>query len=323
MGAGAVIGGPGPVLLVIPDGAAERPGELPTSLDAARTPTLDALARRGSVTARVTTPPGLPAGSETGVSTLLGARLDVQPSRGVIEAAAAGVPVPPGRSAWRLDLYRDGRRFVPSDVESWREKLEAMLPEHAVHYLRGHRYLAVGATTPGALPIAASVRVWGGGGARLEPTLDRSTVIVCGPGAAAGIGALMGAEVMIPTGATGTPGTDLTAKAEAALAAIETGARRVVIHVAWPDEAAHERDRQGKVAGVEAIDRILLPPLAAAVEELGGELSVCPDHGTDPETGEHLPDPMPCLRYGPGIAPEGPDRLTEAVCVREPVTATR
>src|SRR4051794_34772730 len=107
----------------------------------------------------------------------------------------------------------------------------------------------------------------------------------------------MGARVITPPGATGLPDSDLAAKAAAAGAAIAGGARRVVVHVGAPDEAAHQRDRALKVASIERADREVLGPVAAAVRAMGGRLRVCPDHGCDPETGEHDATPVPCVTW--------------------------
>ena len=52
--------------------------------------------------------------------------------------------------------------------------------------------------------------------------------------------------------------------------------------------------------------------LSAAVARAGGILAVCPDHGTDPVDGTHDAGPVPALRWGRGVAPAGPDRMTEA-----------
>jgi len=298
-------------ILVIPDGAAERANGAPTSLELARTPVLDSLARRGEVSTCLTTPPGLKPGSEVGIATLLGATVRSQPSRGLIEAAAAGITVPDGDSAWRVDLYRHGRRFVPADRRRARLRLQAQLPGHEVHDLRGHRFLAVGARAPILPPAGIRTHVWGGAGQVLPAILDHATVVVCAPGAAAGIAAMMGAAAIVPAGATGAANTDLGAKAEAAVGAALEGARRVVVHVGWPDEAAHERDRGGKIEALEQIDGRLLAPLTETASAFGAVMHVCPDHGTDPDSGEHLAGPMPRVRAGAGIEPSGPARLGE------------
>ena len=64
-----------------------------------------------------------------------------------------------------------------------------------------------------------------------------------------------------------------------------------------PDEAAHERDADAKVAAIEAADALLLAPLAAALRARGWQLRVCPDHGCDPATGRHDGAPVPCLDW--------------------------
>jgi 2,3-bisphosphoglycerate-independent phosphoglycerate mutase len=115
--------------------------------------------------------------------------------------------------------------------------------------------------------------------------------------------------VVVPPGATGRPGSDLQAKAAAAWTAIDAGVSRVVVHVGGADEAAHERDPDAKVATIEATDEQVIGPLADVVGEVGGTLTVCPDHGCDPGTGEHDSAPVPCLRWPGRDGVHG--RLTE------------
>ena len=158
-------------------------------------------------------------------------------------------------------------------------------------------------------------------GAALPRALDETTVVVAARGAAAGCARLLGAALLVPPGATGDVDTDLHAKARAAVDAIARGARSVVVHVGAPDEAAHRRDAAAKVAALEAIDAALLAPLRDAVARAGGTLAVCPDHGTDPFDGVHDADAVPALRWGDGIAPAGPDRMTEAASASAPVRA--
>ena len=92
------------------------------------------------------------------------------------------------------------------------------------------------------------MRVWPDG-ACLPRALDDTTVVVAARGAAAGCARLLGAALVVPPGATGDVDSDLHAKARAAVDAIERGARRVVVHVGAPDEAAHRRDRRRQGAG--------------------------------------------------------------------------
>ena len=298
-------------MLVIPDGAAEDSRLGLTSLELARTPVLDEICSQGRVAPRRTIPPGLPAGSEVGVSVLLGATLDEAPGRAWIEAAAAGIDVPPEVTPRRVDLYRDGLRWEAEDPEAVALQLAESSggPAYAVG---GHRYLVLGPNEPRP-PDGCRVRIWGEG-PRLEPLLDATTVVVGASGGAVGAARLLGARTVTPPTATGRSRTDYAAKAAVALAEMPRS-NRVVVHVAAPDEASHERDQAAKIAALEAIDRELLAPLWDAVARAGGSLTVCPDHGTDPRDGTHLAEPVPCVRWEKGRPPAGPDRLVERLLV--------
>ena len=304
-------------VLVIPDGAAEPLGADRTSLERARTPALDALCAAGAVHRVATTPAGLAAGSEIGIPTLLGAPPVAPVDRASVEAAAAGIEVPPGIAAWRCDLPREaGRRDRARALAALRHAASG----HAVHHLRGHRLLLVGDAPPPAVAGRLPLFTWARGAA-LPRVLGRDTVVISGPGAAAGCARLLGARCVVPAGATGEPGTDLRAKARAALDAAAAGARRVVVHVGGPDEAAHDRDRAAKIATLEAIDAALIAPLAAFARAHAARLAVCSDHGADPRTGAHDPAPVPGVLSGLGVPPSGPGRLVERLVAGAPVAA--
>lgn len=283
-------------VLLILDGASEPLGSGPTSLELARTPTLDRLTRGGTLTRLQTIPDGLPAGSDTAIPGLLGWTPTSGVDRGLLEAAAHEVPLADGDHAWRVDVVDgDGNRADEPDVQAAEVELRSRLHRHMVRRIGGHRLLLSG---PPPLPIARqpNLRLWPEGVAP-PGILDRKTVVVCARGAAAGTARLMGADVIVPPGATGWIDTDLTAKATAAAQAIATGARQVVVHVAAPDEAAHRLDRATKIAAIERIDRDLVAPLLAAVRSASGTLTICPDHGCDPCTGLHCSDPVPRLTW--------------------------
>jgi 2,3-bisphosphoglycerate-independent phosphoglycerate mutase len=297
-------------VLVILDGASEPLGPAPTSLERARTPVLDRLVAEGTVSSLRTVPPGLPAGSESAIPGLLGWVPDGPVDRGAIEAAAHGIEVGAGERAWRVDRRDRG------DASTSASTLAERLPGHRVHHLSGHRMLVVGPDrlpSPGDGPrgtgaVGDELRVWPAGA--IPPlVLDDDTAVIGAPGAAIGIARLMGARTIVPPGATGRPGSNLAGKAAAALAAIDGGAARVVVHVGAPDEAAHMRDADAKVTAIEAADALLLAPLADALRARGGSLRVCPDHGCDPATGAHDGAPVPCLDWPAAHACGG--RLTE------------
>jgi len=307
-------------ILVILDGAAEPLWPWPSTLEEARMPALDVLCDRGAVARVATTPAGLEPGSEVGIPTLLGAPPSAPVDRGLVEAAAAGLDVPAGASAWRVDLHHpDGRRAVTAEALLLAPDVARALPDHDVQHLKGHRFLAVGTTRPELRAVAAlDAFVWADG-AGLDPVLDGTTTVVAAPGAASGCARLLGARVVNPQGATGDVGSDLAAKAGAALHALRDGARTVVVHVGGADEAAHHRDRLGKRVMLEAADTDVIGPLARAAAAHGGTIAVTSDHATCVETGRHHGDPVPAVIAGPGIARGGAVRLHERLVVRSPI----
>lgn len=267
-------------VLVIPDGASAG------SLRAARMPMLDRLAADGDTSVLQTTPPGLAPGSETCIPTLLGCAPAQQPGRGRVDAAAHGIEVPDGLAPWRADvLGEDGSRASAARAAAVAADLNAV-------HTRGHRLLILSRTRP---PNTPGLTVWDDGPAPAGP-LPCPTAIVCATGAAAGVGRLLGAHVIVPAGATGDVDTDLDAKRRAAAAAIDEGWPRVVVHVGGPDEAAHRLDRDAVIGALERLDGQLLAPLADVVYAAGGRLTVCPDHETDPATGRHSAAPVRVVR---------------------------
>jgi 2,3-bisphosphoglycerate-independent phosphoglycerate mutase len=346
---------------VILDGASEPLGEEPTSLERARTPVLDRLAAEGSVIRLRTVARGLPAGSESAIPALLGWVPQAPVDRAAIEAAAHEIELGEGERAWRVD--RRDRADAAAAARMLARALAARVPvrggvpEHRVHHLGGHRMLIVGPDpavrakrTPtleaellgielGAGMLGDELLVWPRG-TMLPRRLSEETVVIGARGAAIGIARLMGARTVVPPGATGRPGTDLAAKARAALAALDAGATQVVVHVGSPDEAAHEHDAPAKVAAIEAVDAQLLARLADALRarrarpgDGAATLHVSPDHGCDPTTGRHDGAPVPCLRWPwAGVreepVPEGfvpfdgasGERLTERAVAEQSVT---
>ena len=314
-------------VLVILDGASEPLGAARTSLERAHTHTLDGLAADGALLRLQTVGRGLPAGSESAIPALLGWAPDAPVDRGAIEAAAHGVELGDGERAWRVDRRDRANASATACMLAERLGARRATADHRVHHLAGHRMLIVGpnpAPTLGGELLGLELRsgalrmgglgdelyVWPAG-AVPPRLLDAGTVLIGARGAAVGIARLMGARTVLPQGATGRPGTDLAAKAAAALAAIDEGAERVVVHVGAPDEAAHERDAEAKVAAIEAADELLLAPLADELREHGGTLSVCPDHGCDPRTGSHDAAPVPCVVWSAELPAENTSRVSD------------
>jgi 2,3-bisphosphoglycerate-independent phosphoglycerate mutase len=180
--------------------------------------------------------------------------------------------------------------------------------------------LVVGPTSPELRRCEGlDVYVWPDGAA-LGPDGRDAVTMVCGPGAAAGIGRLLGARVVVPRTATGDLDTDLDAKASAALLALDLG-DDVVVHVGAPDEAAHRLDPRAKRAAIEDADARIVAPLRRAADAAGATLAVTSDHGTCPRTGRHDAAPVPLVVAGPDVPAGGPSRLTERAVADAPVEA--
>ncbi len=79
-----------PIIVVVLDGASDRPSDGKTPLEAASTPNLDALVRRGALGSMFTVSRGIAPESDAGVFSLLGYDpLQIHLSRGVVEAIGA------------------------------------------------------------------------------------------------------------------------------------------------------------------------------------------------------------------------------------------
>ncbi len=101
-------------------------------------------------------------------------------------------------------------------------------------------------------------------------------------------------------GATGRADTNLKAKAETALQALETR-DFVLLHVDALAATSHARDFVLKVETLERVDGYLLPPLRDAAARGDVRLVVIAGEAISVETGRHLPDPVPFAIYGPGV----------------------
>ena len=167
-------------------------------------PALDALCDRGAVARVATTPPGLQPGSEVGIPTLLGARAAERARRPRADRGGRGRrrrsrtarrlarrPPPPRRPP------RGDRRGAAASRATSRPRC----PDHHVRHLKGHRFLAVGADAAAARRgRLARASTCGTTATALAPVLDRRTVVVAAPGAAAGCGRLLGAHGRQPEG---------------------------------------------------------------------------------------------------------------------------
>ncbi|MEX1162339.1 MAG: hypothetical protein WEB03_02040 [Nitriliruptor sp.] len=313
---------PRPLVVLIPDGAAEQ--GVATSLQRARTPHLDGLCAEQGVGRLATIPDGWHPGTEVGVARLVGVATAEPPGRGWLEAAALDVEVAPDCAAWRLDLTAG--HVSPARLTAALRTHATVLREQAdgvqVYDLPGHRHLLVGPAawgdaatghdrvlpdswweriTPVARALEVSLHVWG---LAARPTLPARPDLAVLPGSSAvrGIARLIGAAILDSF--------------DAAMEAIASGRYpTVLVHDAGPDEAAHARERRAKIDAIERFDTAVAGPVLAAAAHAGAAVLVAPDHGCDPTTGAHTADPVPATWPG---APGRGRRLTEAATAQLP-----
>ena len=166
------------------------------------------------------------------------------------------------------------------------------------------------------------VRVWADGAAcPARSTTPRSWSPRAAPPRAAR--ACSARALVVPPGATGDVDTDLARQGRAPRSTRSSAARgAVVVHVGAPDEAAHRRDRrrQGRRArgarrrAAGAAERRRRPP--------AGRSPSAPTTAPTRSTGRTTRAGARAA-LGRGIAPAGPDRMTEAHSAEAPVRRRR
>ncbi len=123
--------------------------------------------------------------------------------------------------------------------------------------------------------------------------------VVAGVPLVKGIGACAGLDIIEVPGATGYRDTNYAGKAAAAITALRDY-DFILLHVEAPDECSHEGDLKGKIDAIECIDRLIITPIAQALETLPNpfRLALLPDHPSLCRTRSHSSDPVPFLLCG-------------------------
>ena len=138
--------------------------------------------------------------------------------------------------------------------------------------------------------------------------LGLSAAVVTGEGTAVGLARLFGFTAITDERFTATPSTDLHAKVEAALSALDTH-EIVFLHIKGPDVASHDLDPEEKKLLIERIDAVLSPFLDADLV-----IGVAGDHSTDSNSGRHTGDPVPALLCGPNMRLDSVTEFSESAC---------
>lgn len=127
---------------------------------------------------------------------------------------------------------------------------------------------------------------------RLSP---KHAAMVAGCSTAQGVARAVGLQPVSGRGMTANLDTDIVAKLDAA-GDLLADRGLVAIHFKGTDIAAHDRRPLEKTAFIERVDQALGKFLRARPEVSEGlRIVVSADHGTDSNTGDHLPEPVPLL----------------------------
>lgn len=150
---------------------------------------------------------------------------------------------------------------------------------------------------------------WGQGQRLVLPTFEErfglTGSVISAVDLIKGIGRLIHLEVLKGSGWTGYYDTNYVGKADAALKSLKEH-DFVFLHVEAADEAGHNGHLREKVAAIENFDKLIVAPLVEAFKRSKNyRILIIPDHLTSVEKRTHVPDPVPCLVYGKGIAPNG------------------
>ena len=208
---------------------------------------------------------------------------------------------------------------------------EANLPVPGPHTLLGQSLSASATVYPAVLHqameimnrIAAedtsppnAVWLWGQGPLPVLPAFAAQhglkVCMLAGVSLLRGLGRAAGMQVVEDASFTGTPDTDLKAKARAAITFLENGGDAAFIHVEAPDHCAHAGDAAGKQASLEAFDRELLAPLVSAMPE--AVFVVTCDHLTSSVTRTHERGAVPFMIHRKGLEFLPCDEFSEEGC---------
>jgi len=129
-------------------------------------------------------------------------------------------------------------------------------------------------------------------------------VVIAGGALYRGVALACGLATIDVPGATGGLDTDLRAKADAAVRALETF-DLVFVHVKGTDNAGHDQDGDAKTAFIERIDGELFAPILEGIDETSTHLAFTGDHTTPIDFGDHTVEPVPILFFGPNVRTDG------------------
>jgi 2,3-bisphosphoglycerate-independent phosphoglycerate mutase len=123
-----------------------------------------------------------------------------------------------------------------------------------------------------------------------------------------------GMKLIDVKGGTGTPQTDLMAKAKATVQALKTN-DFVLLHVKATDVASHDGNIKQKIELIEKIDS-MLGYVLNNVDLSSTYLAVTADHTTSSITRDHEGDPVPLAITGPYVRRDDVEEYNERTCAK-------
>ena len=148
---------------------------------------------------------------------------------------------------------------------------------------------------------ANAIWLWGDGKSAALPSFQEKTglkgAVISAVDLIKGIGKLAKMDVIEVEGATGYIDTNFVGKAQACVDALKDH-DFVYVHMEAPDECGHRHEIENKVKSLEIIDREVIGPVLAALEQYDDyKVMVLPDHATPLALKTHVSDPVPFLIY--------------------------
>lgn len=185
--------------------------------------------------------------------------------------------------------------YLPQDetILTLMKKSYEILKNHPVNQARVQK----------GLHPANSLWIWGNG---TKPNLNTyqerfgiKGAVISAVDLIKGIGQCAELEVIDVPGATGTVHTNFDGKAEAAIAALKSGADFLYIHLEGADEAGHRGEIDNKIKSIELIDSKIVAPVLEYLEDIGEDyhMLIMPDHPTPLAIKTHTSDPIPYILF--------------------------
>src|SRR6266487_927471 len=197
-----------------------------------------------------------------------------------------------GQEIRKAEALEPAAKPTAKAVNAFTKQAHKILKDHPVNRAR---------VKDGELPANAIVLRGAGVYPDLPPITERFHVKAAGVAGVSlirGIFRAVGIDMIEVKGATGGLDTDMIAKADAALAALDSN-DLVVLHVKAPDLCGHDGHASEKIHVIERLDAMmgqLKPNLPADVV-----VAMTADHSTPVAVKDHSGDPVPLTLFGEGV----------------------